>query len=628
MTQPTSAVPPAQIPPAPSPSLAPAKRPKKPQAESNVKETLEQILVAFILAFIFRCFIVEAYVIPTGSMAPTLLGAHMDYRCSDCGWHWAVNYSGDNGGETVPNTANESYPIRCPNCGYKVPRELAGEPDNDATNPPVAYGDRILVQKYIYLLHEPRRWDVVVFKTPDNPMGNRDEAQIEPYTQNYIKRLVGTPGETIMVLDGDVYVAQGKPDLADYTPDDFKIQHKPYKVQEAMWRIVYDNDHLPRGLPRTYMLPGNQYTGEARPEIVDYPFEQPWKPTGVGWDTTTRRFKFDGISASQLTFDPRVVPEKHSLTDWVGYDVSHASPHDVKDGFLERGYDVPNDSDLDDLSRRGFKSYVPTRTRPNTISYSLGRIGARSDPLFDVSDVKLMFTYARESGEGPLRANITKHRNLFSLEITPTKVTLNLFAAGAQAPREIGSVPISDSTRPMRVEFAVVDYRASVRIDGTEVIASTPDQFAPNVAQLLKDYEENVRQPKASITLEAVGQKSEVSHLSLWRDVYYLNQDTRQTLRWAIPKNFPNGTVSSKLMQLGKDEFFVMGDNSMLSSDARVWQSRVNLPYEDVNVDGGRVPRRFMLGRAFFVYWPAGYAPVNGFPVRMVPNFGEMRFIH
>jgi hypothetical protein len=34
-----------------------------------------------------------------------------------------------------------------------------------------------------------------------------------------------------------------------------------------------------------------------------------------------------------------------------------------------------------------------------------------------------------------------------------------------------------------------------------------------------------------------------------------------------------------------------------------------------------------MLGRAFFVYWPAGYSPVNGF-IRFVPNFGEMRFIH
>src|ERR1043166_7177565 len=61
--------------------------------ESNIKETLESILVAFILAFIFRAFIVEAFVIPTGSMAPTLLGAHMRFTCNDCGYRFDVNYS-------------------------------------------------------------------------------------------------------------------------------------------------------------------------------------------------------------------------------------------------------------------------------------------------------------------------------------------------------------------------------------------------------------------------------------------------------------------------------------------------------------------------------------------------------
>ena len=60
--------------------------------KTNVKETIESILVAFILAFIFRAFVVEAFVIPTGSMAPTLLGAHMRYVCPDCGYTFDVNY--------------------------------------------------------------------------------------------------------------------------------------------------------------------------------------------------------------------------------------------------------------------------------------------------------------------------------------------------------------------------------------------------------------------------------------------------------------------------------------------------------------------------------------------------------
>src|ERR1700733_14132653 len=54
--------------------------------EGSIKETIESILVAFILAFIFRGFVVEAFVIPTGSMAPTLMGAHSRFICDDCGY--------------------------------------------------------------------------------------------------------------------------------------------------------------------------------------------------------------------------------------------------------------------------------------------------------------------------------------------------------------------------------------------------------------------------------------------------------------------------------------------------------------------------------------------------------------
>src|SRR5918992_4102097 len=81
-------------------SLAPAPAPAAHHHhEGSVKETVESILVAFILAFIFRAFVVEAFVIPTGSMAPTLLGAHVRMRCDDCGYRWNVNFSNGSGNE-------------------------------------------------------------------------------------------------------------------------------------------------------------------------------------------------------------------------------------------------------------------------------------------------------------------------------------------------------------------------------------------------------------------------------------------------------------------------------------------------------------------------------------------------
>src|SRR4051812_12408203 len=135
--------------------------------EGSIKETVEAILVAFILAFIFRGFVVEAFVIPTGSMAPTLLGAHMRFVCDDCGYQFEMNFSAPGARDDdlkIPDEAGAKpdRTVVCPNCGYMLP---ASEPRTPAYNPLVRYGDRILVLKYLYLFKDPNRWDVVVFKS-------------------------------------------------------------------------------------------------------------------------------------------------------------------------------------------------------------------------------------------------------------------------------------------------------------------------------------------------------------------------------------------------------------------------------------------------------------------------------
>src|SRR5947209_15786464 len=100
------------------PTPAPAKR-EPNHAEGSVKETIESILVAFILAFIFRAFVVEAFVIPTGSMGPTLMGAHMRFDCKDCGYHFDVNYAVPENVD-IPAYGPQPTTYHCPNCGYPV----------------------------------------------------------------------------------------------------------------------------------------------------------------------------------------------------------------------------------------------------------------------------------------------------------------------------------------------------------------------------------------------------------------------------------------------------------------------------------------------------------------------------
>jgi signal peptidase I len=530
--------------------------------KTNVKETIESILVAFILAFIFRAFVVEAFVIPTGSMAPTLLGAHLRYQCPDCGWTFTVNYSARSESEDeemrTPPDAFPATDIYCPNCGRFIAPKARLGPRGEVVNPqdesPVNYGDRILVLKYIYLLHPPRRWDVVVFKSPDDP-------QKTHYQQNFIKRLVGLPGEELMVLDGDIYkwnTSAGK----------WEVLKKSREAQEALWRLVYDNDFHPHEAQR-----------DVGPQWV-----QPWKPDGAGWDVSKgRQFEFDNPDGNgTLRFDPNANSTTQTLTDYLVYDTGSAP------GIIRR----------------------------------LGAIGSPDDETANpVSDLKLTAYYSRISGNGALRLTLSRFEDVdhtFTAELTPD--TVRLIHRSGWGEITTWQKPLSAmgirGDRPINVEFANVDYRVTLRLNGRE--AFDPMDYEPNVRWLIDQYNNraHVRGKPGAAQMEAQSQKCTLNHVSLWREVYYTNRSSG--IRTATPDN---------PVHLGKGEYFVMGDNSAISKDARYWDAPINLPNEGLdNMAEGRVPEQFLLGKAVFVYWPAGFRIYEHLAI--IPDFGDMRWIH
>ncbi|MHC4069372.1 MAG: S26 family signal peptidase, partial [Planctomycetota bacterium] len=77
----------------------------------------------------------------------------------------------------------------------------------------------------------------------------------------------------------------------------------------------------------------------------------------------------------------------------------------------------------------------------------------------------------------------------------------------------------------------------------------------------------------------------------------------------------------------GRDEFFVLGDNSPNSEDGRWW----GLKGKGNNghfYRAGIVPRDYLVGKALFVYWPSGFRVSEKLPLRVIPNVGQMRFIY
>ena len=175
-------------------------------------ETVQTVLLALALAFIFRAFFVEPFIIPTGSMAESLLGVHATRLCPACGWEFDAGTEA--GGRSVGGFVPPPE-IVCPNCRLRLfptPADTFGKS-----------GDRVLVHKWAYALSGvlgPRRWDVIVFRDPASP------------ELHYIKRLVGLPGETVEILDGDLFI-------------DGRIARKPPAVQAGLWTVVFDQSHMP-----------------------------------------------------------------------------------------------------------------------------------------------------------------------------------------------------------------------------------------------------------------------------------------------------------------------------------------------------------------------------------------------
>jgi len=163
--------------------------PRDPDREEEAgADVLESIATAFILALVVREFAFEAFKIPTGSMETTIHG--------DSGLR-----------PSVPLFDDLVRAIQ-----FKEPQ-------------PGRRGDRLLAAKMPLVFGDPQRWSIMVFKYP----------LFRP--TNYIKRLVGLPGEHVENRNGDIYV-------------NGKIVAKPEEVQETLWSPLIPNEE--GGWPTTF----------------------------------------------------------------------------------------------------------------------------------------------------------------------------------------------------------------------------------------------------------------------------------------------------------------------------------------------------------------------------------------
>lgn len=491
-----------------------ASKNKRHSTVASLVNTIEWLVIAFILAFTFRAFVLEAFRIPTGSMAPTLRGDHFAVTCDQCGHVYDYGF--------IPRRYRPGAPLyratpdtRCPNCGHFA------KPVVTKSN-----GDRILVFKGKYHFKDPDRWDVFVFKNPTQPR------------INYIKRVIGKPGEKVEIIDGDIYIND-------------KIARKPSKVQNELWMPVFNNDFQP-----------------ARPLIGSFnghTWKQPFINTeGSQWDMESDNGK---------TFS---LDSKSDQLHTIYYDTS-----------------IGND----------FKC---TYGYNNSMGYSIRQ---------QCSDLKLEYYAKINEADSTIGAVLSKYGREYVAKIEASgKMELQVVFDGKTTTLANLDIEPVIMNQAVKLSFANVDHMLKFNFGSYEMSYDLGTQYG-----LAGTVEDGIY-PKAEILGNG---NIKLSHISLMRDIYYVSYRGDETVRAGHGNPF----------YLGDDEFFACGDNSPWSADSRLWTME-GIGNNDKLYRQGVVPRDYLVGEAFYVYWPSGFRfsinpklkALSRLPI--VPNISKMRLIY
>jgi signal peptidase I len=515
-----------------------------PSNATTAIDTVQSLIVAFVIAMIFRGFVVEGFVIPTGSMAPTLLGQHMLIESSQTGSTTPVGLD--------PQVKPDARQLRDHLAGRLQPFSKGGIKASDSR-----MGDRILVDKWLYPFFSPERFDVVVFKNPVHPDGPAG---------TYIKRLVGLPGETVWIVDGDIFVRQTGEDR-------FHVTRKERDVRETVWQLVWDSEQTPTAparLPKGWV--GLPWIGSPNAD----------------WQKTGHTLESRSSEPVALDWDSSRFP----LDDWNAYNMFGPARGDYPVSDLRVSAAVtPQDE--------GLSASFELTTRGHVFRFSIAGTTAAIDmwPKDRPGDVRHVEASITASAPGESRRIVIEHIDQTArLLIDHTEV-----------------IQLSYDWTPLeRLSFATGTKNASA----DELARRLPDP--PTMHWAFSGSP--VRVANMQVERDLYYRPATLSASASLK-----NQPTPDFVQQVMPGDPAAATHPSSVVTLGPDQFFMLGDNSARSLDGRLWGAPAPIVVEQADPTPFVVNRDLLIGKAFLVYFPA---PLSGAGLIPIPDFGRLRFIH
>ncbi len=135
--------------------------------------------------------------------------------------------------------------------------------------PTVEINDRLVVEKVSYLFQDPQRGDIIVFQAPQEAL----DAANSKTKDDYVKRIIGMPGEEIEVRDGQVFV-------------DGSVLKENYIKAPPLYtwgpNVVPDNHYLVLGDNRNGSSDGHVWGFLSGDTIIGKATARFWPPSRIG----------------------------------------------------------------------------------------------------------------------------------------------------------------------------------------------------------------------------------------------------------------------------------------------------------------------------------------------------------
>jgi signal peptidase I len=195
--------------------------------------------------FVIIPYIFAAFIVPTNPMAPTVVGWHHESVCPHCQGMLIVPAHPPE--EQLRYSSRDEQLCICSSCLKTItlrPGEL-----------PLQSPDRIVVNKLL----TPRRWDIIAFRHPKDP------------SLKYLMRLVGLPGETVYIKEGEIWVNEVKTEFpAELTA--LRYHPRADNYSHPLWAPNANNSLPPLGTPEDpWRLGPDEYwvLGDFSPRSAD-----------------------------------------------------------------------------------------------------------------------------------------------------------------------------------------------------------------------------------------------------------------------------------------------------------------------------------------------------------------------